>query len=64
MTDIQNYNGYYIVWENEEPFTYNKITDKQELTTHLDVNLYDTEQEWLDVLAEYGIDPTYDPNRP
>jgi len=63
MTDIKNYNGFYIVWENEIPHYYFSITDIQELTTELTVTLYDTEQEWLDELAKYDIDP-YAPPTP
>lgn len=64
MNDIINYNGWYIVWQDETPYTYSEISDVQELTTHLEVTLYENEQDWLDVLAEYGIDPNYDPNKP
>jgi len=63
MEDIKNYNGWFITWENEKPSMYNKIEKTQELTTELTVTLYDTEQEWLDELAKYDIDP-YAPPTP
>ena len=48
---------------NRSNIMYNKIEKTQELTTELTVTLYDTEQEWLDELAIYDIDP-YAPPTP